>query len=78
VQAKNASGFCHELAWNIPPPLCILPTMNPKLILKLLLVALALPIAALTSCNDKAKPGASSETTPEAKHHYAVAMTGVV
>ncbi len=52
--------------------------MNPKLILKLLLVALALPIAALTSCNDKAEPGASSETTPEAKHHYAVAMTGVV
>ena len=52
--------------------------MNPKLNLKLLLVALALPVAALTSCNDKAETGASSETAPEAKHHYAVAMTGVV
>jgi hypothetical protein len=41
-------------------------------------LAIAFPIAILSSCNDGAEPGASSQAGPEAKHNYAVSMTGVV
>lgn len=42
------------------------------------IAAIALPIATLSSCDEGSKDAASSRTAAEAKHHYAVAMTGVV
>ena len=54
--------------------------MTPQTFLRLslLLVAVALPVAALTSCGDDKAEAAGTEATVEAKYHYAVAMTGVV
>jgi len=51
--------------------------MKAKMILNLLLLALALPLAALTSCNKTNTTGKSETPAVEAKHHYAVTMTGV-
>ena len=43
------------------------------------IAAIALPVATLSSCNDKGEGAASSKSaSADAKYHYAVAMTGVV